>query len=140
VSGWCSQVGNGARLRGSTLPNCVRVGRSVDAGPQSLTFLRWAGLRSEKFVLPLLTGRTGTGQSNRMSSKVIPPRIRLPYRYAECVPKRTQLTTPEAWFAQILRLEEAPTASPSQGGSARLKSLGPVNRAPKPIQAAGVKS
>jgi hypothetical protein len=52
----------------------------------------------------------------------------------------TPTSYPEASFALVTTLEEVPMAPPSQGGSARFKSLGPVNRAPKPIQADGVKS
>jgi len=47
---------------------------------------------------------------------------------------------PQALFVQVGMPEEVPIVPSSQGGSARSKSLGPVNRAPKPIQADGVKS
>jgi hypothetical protein len=59
---------------------------------------------------------------------------------AECVPKCSRLLNPGALFVQFLTPGEVPIAPPSQGGSARFKSVGPVNRAPKPIQADGVKS
>jgi hypothetical protein len=46
----------------------------------------------------------------------------------------------DAPLAQVLTPGDVSIAPPSQGGSARFKSLGPVNRAPKLIQADGVKS
>jgi hypothetical protein len=62
------------------------------------------------------------------------------HRYAECVPKTAPTSYAQALFVQVVMPEKVPIAPPSQGGSARFKSLGPVNRAPKPIQADGVKS
>jgi hypothetical protein len=70
----------------------------------------------------------------------MPPYQLMPYHCAECVPNDSEPLSRMRRFAQVSMPEKVLTAPPSQGGSARFKSLGPVNRAPKPIQADGVKS